>query len=221
MSSDSSGMSGLTGAQWSEKLNLISKNLRSPAEFCVIGSGSLALSGHEARTTIDLDTWKRLSSFSHADMTQACDKAGIEFDPPENSEPSRPYIQLVSPGIVQIGDVKPKALSPLFTGKGGKLTLTRPPFENIIASKLVRMNQRDIEDVTYLMREHEIDPDAVSAAIETFPAGYARDTASENTIYLAALAPAASKKSDLSVVCEHVRDAPHSAKRRSSSGPSR
>jgi hypothetical protein len=82
------------------------------------------------------------------------------------------------------------------------------------------MNQRDIEDVTYMMKEHKIDPDAVTAAIESFPAGYARDTASENTIYLAALAPAASKRNDLAAVCDHVRDESPSTKRRNA-GPSR
>jgi hypothetical protein len=50
----------------------------------------------------------------------------------------------------------------------GRLMLYRPPVENLIASKLVRGDARDVEDVIFLANKYRPSPAAVRSIAETF-----------------------------------------------------
>lgn len=101
------------------------------------------------------------------------------FNPKGELKPDTPYLQIVEEGVVQVG--KFKAVSTLM--EEGKLTVTRPPIENIIASKLVRMEPKDFDDITYLMQHYRTPKNAIRKVVEGFPA-FARERAEENLVYL-------------------------------------
>jgi hypothetical protein len=65
----------------------------------------------------------------------------------------------------------------------GRLTVSRPPIENIIASKLTRADAKDIEDIQFLHKHFQSDIPAVKKIISSFP-NPKRETARENLVYL-------------------------------------
>lgn len=170
---------GLSPEEWAEKLKLISRHLEHPASICIIGS-AVGMFAQQDRISIDLDIWNKGSSFFYSDLKQAVEKAGLLFDPKAEMAPDQPYVQIVQPGVVQIGPYEETETVLRETG----LTVIRPPIENIIASKLVRASAKDLEDIAYLRHHFGITKDQVEAVIAKFPAGVTREQAMENTVYL-------------------------------------
>lgn len=180
--SSSPSTTGLGPKEWAEKLALIGKHLEHPASLCIIGS-AVGMFAYQARMSIDVDVWAKGSNFFYSDLKQATEKAGLLFDPRDEMEPNQPYIQIVQPGIVQIGPYEETEVVLRETG----LTVIRPPIENIIASKLVRASAKDIEDIAYLRHHFGVTTEQVLAVIDKFPKGRTRDRATENAVYLEVL----------------------------------
>jgi len=146
-------------------LNLenISKNLKYPARIMVIGSLVGIFHGQPGRMTEDVDVWRPGSDFDLGDFRHACELADVPFDPKEYNAPKHLYIQMIDPGIVHVG----KYDNPDKMFRIGKLTVIRPPIENVIASKMVRASNQDMEDVVYLMHHFNLSVDDVTVAVET------------------------------------------------------
>lgn len=70
----------------------------------------------------------------------------------------------------------------------GRLEIYRPPIEHLIASKLVRGDARDIEDVLFLAGKHRPSLEAIREVVKTF-AHPARQQALENLVYLDIIQP--------------------------------
>lgn len=167
--------------RWLRALEEIATALGSegdPVELCLIGSASCILGGMDGRTSIDLDVWMPNSDFDELELKRAVLDAGLLFDPKSELELGRAYVQIVEPGIVQMGNFESVSLKRM-----GRLRITRPPYENIIASKLVRSDLKDIQDIQFMMKTYRVDKEAVRQVIASLPAG-PRDTAMENIVYL-------------------------------------
>jgi len=149
-----------------------------PVEICLIGSAACLLAGMDGRTSRDLDVWEPASNYDTAELRKAVESAELAFNPNSFVEPSTPYIQIVEPGLVQIGDFTPVRLMRM-----GRLHLTKPPIENLIAAKLIRCEEKDLADIRYLISQYVPDLDAISGIISTFPQA-AREKAAENLVYL-------------------------------------
>lgn len=149
-----------------------------PVRLCLIGSVACVFGGMAARTSRDIDVWKPASGYDFFELKRAVEAAGLAFDPKTKLDPDRPYVQLVEPGPTQVGTFEPVLIERI-----GRLELYRPPIEHLIASKLVRGDARDIDDVLFLVGKHRPDPAAVRAVAETF-ASAARRQALENLVYL-------------------------------------
>ncbi|MBC7981282.1 MAG: hypothetical protein H7Y36_12035 [Armatimonadetes bacterium] len=149
-----------------------------PVEICLIGSAACIFGGMEGRTSIDLDVWNPNSSFDELELKHAVIKSGLLFDPKSEREPDTPYLQIVEPGIVQTGD-----FTSIPVKRMGRLHVTRPPYENIIASKLTRANLKDIQDIQFLMQAYRPEKSAIEKVIQTLPPS-PREAATENLIYL-------------------------------------
>ena len=147
-------------------------------KLCLIGSAACVFAGMELRTTEDLDIWQPSSDFDLLELRQAAEKAGLSFNPTEVLESGQPYLQIVEPGIVQVGPFQPV---PMF--RMGRLIVTRPPIENIIASKLARADAKDIEDIHFLQKHYQPDISLVKTIVSRFP-DTKRKTAEENFVYL-------------------------------------
>ena len=169
----------LNAEQMRSALERIAQHLKNPVSLCIIGSGPGILGGQPDRLSIDIDVWNKASNFAYADLRQACEKAGLLFDPKDEIQPDKPYIQIVDAGIVQVGKFSEK--TPVL--KEGLLVVERPPMENIVASKLLRMNETDLTDVGFLVARYGIKKSQVEKVIASFPAEQ-RETARENLVYL-------------------------------------
>lgn len=149
-----------------------------PVKLCLIGSAACLLGNMPGRASRDLDVWKPSSSYDTLELKAAAQQAGVVFNPKEHLEPEDPYLKIVEPGIVQTGD-----FTPVLMEKMGRLELYRPPIENIIASKLSRSSDKDIQDILYLQRTHQPDRRKIRDIIESFPPDI-RNPARKNLVYL-------------------------------------
>jgi hypothetical protein len=167
--------------QWLLALENIAERLGKegpPVRLCLIGSAACIFAGMELRTTEGLDVWKPSSDFDLSELKAACEATGISFNPKGMLEPDRPYLQLVEAGIVQVGNFEPTHLFRI-----SRLIISRPPIENIIASKLIRADAKDIEEIQFLYHHFQPDPTLIRAVIASFPETK-RELASENLVYL-------------------------------------
>ena len=120
-------------AHWMRSLENIANSLGNdgpPVQLCLIGSAVCIFSGMAARSSRDLDIWEPSSAYDLLELKAATEKAGLLFNPKDLLEPEIPYLQLVRPGIVQIGKFVPIHLFTM-----GRLVVSHPPIENIIAAK--------------------------------------------------------------------------------------
>jgi hypothetical protein len=172
---------GLDRDQWLSVIEKIATALGptgKPIRLCLIGSVACVFGGMAARVSRDLDVWKPASDYDLGELKRAVEEAGLLFDPKTTLDPRKPYVQLVEPGPTQVG-----IFEPVLVERIGRLELYRPPIEHLIASKLVRGDARDIEDVLFLAGKHHPDPESVRAVAETF-ASPARRQVLENLVYL-------------------------------------
>ena len=173
----------LKSADWrvvQQALNRVGEHLRKPTRLVLIGSSVGMWYSQPGRMTEDIDVWSPRSEVDMADIMQACEKAGVHFDPQGyDAACDGLYLQMVKPGIVNVG--KWRDDEHMFTS--GNLTVVHPPAENIIASKLMRAEPSDLEDVVFLMARLNVTMDRIQAAVSTLP-GLARETAEENMVYL-------------------------------------
>ncbi len=149
-----------------------------PVELCLIGSAVCILAGMEGRTSVDLNVWSPCSNFDELELKHATSSAGLLFDPKSNLPENTAYIQIVELGLTQLGTFTGIALKRM-----GRLHITRPPYENLIAAKLIRGHLKDIQDIQYLMQNFTPDKAEITRIVGTLPER-ARIAASENLIYL-------------------------------------
>lgn len=188
-------MDGLNEQQWRERLNAVADAMDGhPARLCLIGSAAGIFSGQPSRTSMDLDVlacggrtsmdldvYAPGSRYDDAVLRKAVEAAGLLFDPKGMIEPDRPYVQIVHEGIVRVGAFRDADTMGLHRSKD--LDVVSAPAANLVASKLVRGDTRDIEDIFYLMAKFAPPRTAVEAIVMSFPERQ-RLVAMENMVYL-------------------------------------
>jgi hypothetical protein len=173
---------GLDREAWLEKLMLIAQNLQqqgATAQLTLIGSAAGILAGQPARTSMGLDVWKPKSQYQRQTLKQAVEAAGLLFDPKSALEPDTSYVQIIEPGLTQTGKFDETESLEQF----GALRLERPPIANLIASKLIRAEPKDLEDIAFLLSFYQPSRLEIEQAIKTMPP-QARKRASENLVFL-------------------------------------
>lgn len=171
----------LDGEAWSAVLADLAGALGeagSPVRLCLIGSAACLFSGMEGRTSADLDIWKPASDYDRRELKVAAEKIGLLFDPKGTLEPERPYLQIIEPGLTQLGVFQPVILERM-----GRLHLFRPPVENLIAAKLIRAEPKDLGDIRFLVSRYRPDLQRVRGIVAEFNP-QARERATENLVYL-------------------------------------
>ncbi len=179
-------MNTLDRNAWLEKLETIAEKLGTegpPVKLCMVGSAACLLEAMPGRASRDLDVWQPASDFDRMELKRAVVAAGLLFDPQEVLEPDQPYVQVVSPGLSQTGEFTAR-----LWGRMGRLEIYLPPWENLIASKLLRGDPKDVEDVLFLAGKHHVETAAVRRCIHSFPQT-AREQALENLVYLDIVMP--------------------------------
>ena len=171
----------LDGEAWLAVLTDLSHALGKegpPVRLCLIGSAACLFGGMEGRISADLDIWKPASDYDRVELKTAAEKAGLLFDPKLSLEPNRPYLQLIEPGLTQLG-----TFEPVFIERFGRLQIFRPPVENLVAAKLLRAEPKDLSDIRFLLSRYRPEVAAIREIISAFK-GPARERATENLIYL-------------------------------------
>lgn len=173
----------MLGSDLISVLERIGNHLKTESRIVLIGSSIGILYGQPSRMTEDIDVWRPSSVFDESDLKQACEASDILFDPKDAvlGDAPKPYLQLINPGIVYLGDYR----SNLKFAQFGKLEVFHPPIANVIASKLLRAEPRDIEDVIFLRRKFNISYADIHAAVDSLPSiSILRDIVRENIVYL-------------------------------------
>jgi len=171
---------------WIAHLEAISEALPPsgpPVSLCLIGSAACLLEAMPGRSSRDLDVWQPASDFDRMELKRAVETAGLLFDPRDQLDPDRPYVQIITPGPSQTAH-----FTPVLWARMGRLHIYLPPWPNLIASKLARGDERDVEDVLFLASRHRVTPEAVKACAEAMPEP-AREQVLENLVYLQILQP--------------------------------
>ena len=150
--------------------------------LCLIGSAACLFGGMNGRTSRDLDVWRPASDYDRLELKAAIEAAGLLFDPKSVLEPNRAYLQIVDPGLTQLG-----AFEPVLVERLGRLHLFRPPIENLIAAKLIRSDPKNLGDIRFL-DSHRPSMDSIRAVIGSLEP-VARERALENLVYLDILQP--------------------------------
>jgi hypothetical protein len=134
-----------------------------------------------ARSTVDLDVWAPGSELDADALDAACTFADLDFDP--TGEVTKPYVQVVQPGIVSVPDH-----TPVEVGRWGGLILLAPPPAALAAAKLTRAEPQDIADVLFLRTKYGLMRADVAAFVELIANFRHREAARENLVYLETLA---------------------------------
>ena len=158
----------------------LGSRLTKPATLCIIGSTASIITGQPSRQTPDIDIWFPSSAFDVGDMKRACDEVGLIYDPKGEVDPETIYLQIVRPGIVSL----PAKFTEELIGRYGLLTLVMPPPEVIVAAKLARGLDTDIEDAIWWVRGRDLSGQQISEAIESIPSEHNRETARENLVLI-------------------------------------
>ena len=137
----------------------------------------------KVRQTQDIDIWRPASIINDRELKKISTAVGIDYDPKE-LEPNKIYLQVIQPGIVQL---PPYSDNQWATGEtseilwsGNNLTIIAPPPSIIVAAKLVRAEDRDIDDSIYLIESKDIKTAQILNAISKIPDQHDRETAREN-----------------------------------------
>ena len=171
--------------QWFAVLDRLADALGDGPEvkLCLIGSAACIFGGMDGRTSRDLDIWKPASDYDRRELARAATAAGLHFDPVAEHLPTGPYLQLIDPIPAELG-----AFDPVFMERIGRLRLYRPPVENLIVSKLIRCEPRDLSDIRFLISRYHPPEENIRQIIASLSPRN-REQAAENLIYLTAIQP--------------------------------
>lgn len=171
----------LNGEEWMAVLERLAAALGKdgpPVRLCLIGSAACLFGGMDGRTSRDLDIWKPASDFDRLELKRAAETAGLGFDPKATLLPDQPYLQFIEPGLVEVGPFEP-----VFVDRLGRVQLFRPPIENLILSKLIRCDPKDLADIRFLISKHRPDFQLIRNLVTSL-GPRSRELALENLIYL-------------------------------------
>jgi hypothetical protein len=156
----------------------LGRRLSDPATICVIGSTPGIVLGQPDRQSQDIDVWRPHSQYDETQFRGVCGELGLLYDPRSELDPDAIYIQVVRPGLVNL----PRNFNVEVVGQYGALTVTMPEPALLSATKLVRGEPRDIEDVAWWAKERALDLADIRAAIGSLPEPLQRETAGENIL---------------------------------------
>lgn len=163
-----------------ELLAEVGAKLAVPATICVVGSAAAILLGQPERQTPDIDIWAPESDFDTMALRCACEAVGLLFDPRGELRPDEIYLQILRPGITMF----PEHFAVEKLGRFGNLTVVMPPPELIVATKLARADERDIEDAAWWVRVRNLSVERIDQAIRFIPQAENQVAARENLIFV-------------------------------------
>lgn len=161
-------------------LSQIGHHLKKPSKLVIVGSTASMLSGQDDRRTPDIDIWFPMSDFDPLDLKQAVEAAGMRYDPHGEIDTGEIYIQILRPGITMY----PAEFETHPLGSYGNLSVSMPPPALMVATKLARAFDSDLEDVAWWMENSHITRDDIEQAIALIPQAHNREEALANLVFI-------------------------------------
>lgn len=159
--------------------------------LCLIDASAILGFGHSTRQTDDIDVWRPASRINDRQMARAAEAAGVVIDRGTDLSEGV-YIQFIDPGIVQLpafdGGLWATGESKVVLWTGERLRVEAPPPSIVAAAKLVRAEDRDIDDCVYLVRAKGLSEEVIRRAIEKIADPIAREAAAGNLVILQVVA---------------------------------
>lgn len=172
------GMAKIEKGTAENLLSAIGNYLVEPTTICIVGSTAAILLGQLERQTPDINVWGPESDFDIGALKRACEQAGMLYDPRGEIDPDAVYMQILRPGITMFPEHFPVEK----IGRFGNLTVVMPPPELIVATKLARGLDSDVEDAAWWIRERNLSVETIDDAIARIPQPANQEAARDNLI---------------------------------------
>ncbi|MBO6166950.1 MAG: hypothetical protein J6P13_01200 [Kiritimatiellae bacterium] len=130
-------------------------------ELFVFGGASIALLGSKIRTTVDVDVAAPYSRVDMVSFKEASKLAGLPVNPGMGYQGA--YLEFVEERMLALPVQKRDEATVLF--RGLNLTVITASESDLVASKLVRYNDKDRSDVQFLAGLGKVSPEDVKASV--------------------------------------------------------
>lgn len=138
----------------------------------VFGGAAVALLGAKIRTTVDIDVAAPYSRIDMASFREASEKAGLPVNPPPGRQGA--YLELVGQYMLSLPTPKSdESCTVLFSGLN--LTVKSGSAADLVASKLVRYNEKDRGDAQFLAEAANLTEADVADAVRRLPPRFRDD----------------------------------------------
>ena len=140
-------------------------------ELFVIGGSAVALLGAKIRVTADIDVALPYSKMDMAGFVEASDKAGLPVDPALGYQGV--YVETIKPLMLTLPVPVEGQQIVLFTGKN--LTVKTCSAADLVASKLYRCGEQDMEDIQFLVQACGVTFEQIRESVSRLPPRFRDD----------------------------------------------
>lgn len=138
----------------------------------IYGGAAVAALGANIRTTMDIDVAEPYSRFDRAAFPSASAEAGLPVNPPDDYDAA--FLELV--GAFRLCVPAPTDERPgQVVFKGVNLTVRTGSVADLIASKLIRYDEQDQQDVQFLLGNGRATMDEIRESIGRLPPTFRDD----------------------------------------------
>lgn len=138
----------------------------------IYGSAAFILLDEPDRTSLDVDVAAPYCQVNERVFRDVASKAGLPVNP--ESDTAGDHIEWIS--SLRLCLPKPSADSDITLWQGKRLTVKTGAIPALIASKLIRYDAIDRNDVQYLLAQHAVTFANVAAAVRSLPPPFHEDT---------------------------------------------
>ena len=141
-------------------------------ELYIYGGAAVAALGADIRTTMDIDVAEPYSRFDHNACPSASAKAGLPVNPPDDYDAA--FLEMVGAFRLCVPvptDERPGQI--LF--RGANLTVRTGSVADLVASKLIRYDEQDQQDIQFLLGNGRATMDEIRASVDRLPPTFRDD----------------------------------------------
>lgn len=147
--------------------------LRESTRLEIRGGAAVLALGMTGRSTMDIDVLPS-SHFIESDLRQACESAGLLFNPLDKDRVEQDYLELVPEETLVLS--RPATERPYNTVfRGRLLVVATPPAADLLVGKLKRLDPDDTADVEFLIRSFSLTEPDLQESYSRLPPRFQRD----------------------------------------------
>lgn len=165
-------MTNVNRATIAEYFVRLDELVASGTELYIYGGAAVAALGADIRTTMDIDVAEPYSRFDHNAFPVASAKAGLPVNPPEDYDAA--FLEMV--GAFRLCVPEPTIeRSGQIVFKGANLTVRTGSVADLVASKLIRYDEQDQQDIQFLLGNGRATLDEIRESVGRLPPTFRDD----------------------------------------------